>query len=268
MTLDPDVTAGGEAADARAVRALVVEGGSAGLPIPSLATRLGLTPESQRLIVGRLVSAGDVEPLGQTLVARPLLARLGEAVLARLADHHRASPLSDGAPREEVRGQLFAHAAAGVFERVLDDLVAAGRIVARERVALATHRVQVAGPEAEASARMVEAWRVAGLKPPDAAEVATTLSLAKPLVDKLTALLIRQRVLIKVDALLFHESALAGLVQDVRQLKAPAGASPATIDVARFKERYAVTRKYAIPLLEYLDRERVTRRVGAARVVI
>jgi selenocysteine-specific elongation factor len=268
VTLDPDVAAGGEGADARAVRALVVEGGSAGLPIPSLATRLGLAPESQRLIVDRLVSAGEIEPIGPVLVACARLARLGDAVLARLADHHRASPLSDGAPREEVREQLFAHAAAGVFERVLDDLVAAGRIVARERVALATHRVQVAGPEAEASARMVEAWRVAGLKPPDAAEIAATLSLAKPLVDKLTALLIRQRVLVKVDALLFHESALAGLVQDVRQLRAPAGGPPATIDVARFKERYAVTRKYAIPLLEYLDRERVTRRVGDARVVI
>ena len=115
--------------------------------------------------------------VGLVLVARPLLARLGEAVLARLAEHHRANPLSDGAPREEVREQLFPHAAPGVFERVLDDLVSGGRIVARERLALATHRVQVAGPEAEASARIVEACRAAGLKAPDAAEIAATLSL-------------------------------------------------------------------------------------------
>ena len=43
---------------------------------------------------------------------------------------------------------------------------------------------------------------------------------------------------------------------------------PARIDVATFKERFGVTRKFAIPLLEYLDRERVTRRVGDARVVL
>ena len=51
-------------------------------------------------------------------------------------------------------------------------------------------------------------------------------------------------------------------------LKAAAGPGQARIDVATFKERYGVSRKFAIPLLEYLDRERVTRRVGDARVLI
>ena len=40
------------------------------------------------------------------------------------------------------------------------------------------------------------------------------------------------------------------------------------LDVGRFKERFGVTRKFAIPLLEYLDRERVTRRMGESRVVL
>jgi selenocysteine-specific elongation factor len=38
--------------------------------------------------------------------------------------------------------------------------------------------------------------------------------------------------------------------------------------VSTFKERFGITRKYAIPLLEYLDRERVTRRMGDARLVL
>jgi selenocysteine-specific elongation factor len=40
------------------------------------------------------------------------------------------------------------------------------------------------------------------------------------------------------------------------------------IDVGRFKELTGVSRKYAIPLLEYLDRERVTRRVGNERIIL
>jgi selenocysteine-specific elongation factor len=40
------------------------------------------------------------------------------------------------------------------------------------------------------------------------------------------------------------------------------------VDVAGFKTRYGISRKFAIPLLEWLDRERVTRRVGEARIVI
>ena len=72
----------------------------------------------------------------------------------------------------------------------------------------------------------------------------------------------------RIDTLVFHESALRQLKDDVRALKAGAAAGAATIDVAAFKDRYGITRKYAIPLLEYLDRERVTRRAGEGRVVI
>ena len=50
-------------------------------------------------------------------------------------------------------------------------------------------------------------------------------------------------------------------------MKAASAGAPSKLDVAAFKDRYGVTRKYAIPLLEYLDRERVTRRVGDSRIV-
>jgi selenocysteine-specific elongation factor len=86
-------------------------------------------------------------------------------------------------------------------------------------------------------------------------------------VDRIAKLLVRQKILVKVDALLFHAEALAQLKIEVRGLKESAGGN-AKVDVAAFKARYGITRKYAIPLLEYLDRERVTRRVGDARVVL
>ena len=80
-------------------------------------------------------------------------------------------------------------------------------------------------------------------------------------------LLLRQKVLVRVDMLLFHDEALRQLKDEVAALKASAGGA-ARIDVATFKERFGVTRKFAIPLLEYLDRERVTRRMGDTRVVL
>ena len=70
----------------------------------------------------------------------------------------------------------------------------------------------------------------------------------------------------KVDVLLFHDAALKHLKAEVGAMKA--GGTAAQIDVATFKERFGVTRKFAIPLLEYLDRERVTRRIGETRVVL
>jgi selenocysteine-specific elongation factor len=81
---------------------------------------------------------------------------------------------------------------------------------------------------------------------------------------KIVTLLLRDKVLIKVsDDLVFHRSTLEQLRRRVAAYKVKS----AIIDVAMFKELTGVTRKYAIPLLEYLDRERVTRRVGDAREI-
>ena len=65
---------------------------------------------------------------------------------------------------------------------------------------------------------------------------------------------------------LIFEDQLEALKADLRKLKT--SGAQVRLDVGAFKERYGVTRKFAIPLLEYLDRERVTRRVGESRVLV
>jgi selenocysteine-specific elongation factor len=265
--LDAATVADPRTADERAVSLLVREAASTGLPLTALTSRLGLR-DTDSGTSARLERAGLITRIGSALVPVQLLADLAKSVLALVGEYHRASPLVDGIPREEVRERLFAHASPGVFDRVIDGLVSAGRITARERLALSGHRVAVEGADAAASERIVERYRDAGLKPPETAEVAATLGISAELVAKIVTLLVRQRTLLRVDTLVFHEEALLRLKADVRShTPAPSGA-PATIDVAGFKERYGVTRKFAIPLLEYLDRERVTRRVGDSRVVI
>ena len=76
----------------------------------------------------------------------------------------------------------------------------------------------------------------------------------------------RDRRIASLDGVHFHPEALERLKSDVRGLKT--GTSAATIDVATFKTHYGLSRKFAIPLLEWLDRERVTRRMGEKRVVL
>jgi selenocysteine-specific elongation factor len=96
-------------------------------------------------------------------------------------------------------------------------------------------------------------------------EVLAALPIDKARAQKLVTLLLRDRVLVKLaDELVFHQSAL----QELRQILAKYKAQSPKIDVGKFKDLTGVTRKYAIPLLEYLDRERVTRRVGDERVIL
>ena len=204
---------------------------------------------------------------GDVLVASRLVAHLKDAIVAALTQHHRAQPLSEGLPREELREHLFARGHAAVFDRALADLSAASTIFVRDRVALATHRVELTPEEERARAAIERAYRDGGLKPPDAAAIAAAVGAPAPVADRMLKLLQRQKVLVRVDVLLFHDEALKQLKAEVTALKTSAGAG-ARIDVATFKERFGVTRKFAIPLLEYLDRERVTRRMGESRVVL
>jgi len=137
------------------------------------------------------------------------------------------------------------------------------RIVATDRLALASHRVSLSAEEARAYEIIEALFREAGLAPPDEAALVAGASVPAPVADRVVKLLVRQKRLVKIDTLLFHVDALARLKADVRGMKGLSG-----VDVPAFKERYGITRKYAIPLLEYLDRERVTRRVGNSRVVL
>jgi selenocysteine-specific elongation factor len=79
-------------------------------------------------------------------------------------------------------------------------------------------------------------------------------------------ILLREKVLVKVaDDLVFHQLAVKNLREMLAKYRKERGAR---LPIGAFKELTGVSRKYAIPLLEYLDREHLTRRVGDERVIL
>jgi selenocysteine-specific elongation factor len=232
-----------------------------------MTSRAGVDPRYVDARADALVGAKQAVRAGDVLVSAAIYARLIDGIVKTLSAHHKAKPLSEGMPREELREHLFARGHAAVFDRALADLSDAHTIFVKDRVALSTHRVELTAEEDRARAAIARAYRDGGLTPPDATAIAATVGAPAPVADRMLKLLQRQKVLVRVDVLLFHEEALKQLKAAVTALKATAGAG-ARIDVATFKERFGVTRKFAIPLLEYLDRERLTKRVGDARVML
>jgi selenocysteine-specific elongation factor len=239
-----------------------------GLPLEKLVPRAGVPPREISAVAARLQASGRVQLANDRLVSATLLHDRTARLLALVADFHKAQPLADGIPREEARERVFARAHPHVFERVLQDLASANRLVVRDRLAAPGHRLELTPEEMRTRAALEAAYRASGLKPPDAGSLAAEKRLAPALVDKITSLLVRQKVLARVDTLVFHAEALQTLKGDIQALKATAPGGRATVDVTMFKDRYGITRKFAIPLLEWLDRERVTRRVGDTRVVL
>jgi selenocysteine-specific elongation factor len=248
-----------------AVAAFVRERGGAGLPTRSLISRAGLSAAGGEAVVRELAEAGTVRVIGDLLVDAAFLAERGAALVQMVKQHHAAQPLSPGVPREEARERLFGRSAPEVFDHVVASLERGKGLLARDTLSVPGHQLSLSPDEARARELLSAAFREAGLAPPDPKTVASATGIDAGVADRMLKLLVREKTLTRIDELLFHADALARLKSDVKARKE---AGETRMDVALFKERYSVTRKFAIPLLEYLDRERVTRRMGDARLIL
>ena len=271
VALDANATTGA----VEAVAAMVMAAGLPGLPGEALSARAGVAPAAVAAMIEALATRG-VEAVGDRLVTASHLTRAKDLLVKLVTAFHRAQPLSDGLPREEAREKVastFGKATAdrsldtSVFDRIVDDLKKAKIVAGADRLALASHKVAATGEDARIKDAIAAAYAAAGLKPPDVATVQAAAGAPAAMVEKITAVLIREKVLVRLDTLTFHASALQTLKDEMRALKA-GSAGVVTVDVAAFKDKYGISRKFAIPLLEYLDRERVTRRTGDVRLVI
>ena len=252
-----------------ALTVFVNEAGGTGLARAALVSRAGLSYRKADAAVARLTKGGvghaRREPAGVAPRAAPSSA---SGSLAALRAHHETHPHAGGMPREEARERFFRRVAPEVFEAVLDGLVSARRLVARDRLALAGQGVSLSETETRAQEALEQVYRDAGLTPPDLADGrGRGRHAACPVAERMILLLVRA-----TDAgeswmpCCFMAPRSRRLKADIRRMKDEPGG--ARVDVASFKARFGVTRKYAIPLLEYLDRERVTRRMGESRIVL
>jgi selenocysteine-specific elongation factor len=212
----------------------------------------------------RLADAAGLAWCNQVLVAPAAYAKAKMDALQVLKKFHDANPLVAGMSKEELRERV--NLGPEVFDGVLAKLAEEKKLeAAAELVHLPGRGVVMKDEEAESKKIIEQAFASAGLKVPSLKDVLAGLKVDKIRAQKIVTLLLRDRVLIKIsEELVFHQSALVDLRRKIAALKNTAP----KIDVAHFKDMTGVSRKYAIPLLEYLDRERVTRRVGDERVIL
>jgi selenocysteine-specific elongation factor len=212
----------------------------------------------------KLVVKAGLVPCNRVLVAPAAFAEAKADVLQALKKFHDANPLVAGMSKEELRERT--NLGPEVFYSVLEKLAEEKKLEgAGELVHLSGRGVVMKDEEAESRKIIEQAFASAGLKVPSLKEVLAGLKVDKVRAQKIVTLLLRDKILIKIsEELVFHQSALINLRRKIAELKNTAP----KIDVARFKDMTGVSRKYAIPLLEYLDRERVTRRVGDERAIL
>jgi selenocysteine-specific elongation factor len=239
--------------------------GGGGVRVGPLSGRVPFGPERLRPLLDGLQGAGRVVAIDRDWFVHPeSLARLRDLAVAALEQFHAAFPLRPGMSREELRGRagapderVFAHLVAG--------LDAEGVVrTDRDKIRLASHDVRLSPEQQKTVDRLEQDFLGAAAAPPSPEEALGRAGLSGDEDHELFQVLVEARKLVRVkESLYFHAQALDA-IQDklVAMLRERKEIGPSDI-----KDLLGISRKYAIPLLEFFDARRVTTRVGERRVL-
>lgn len=225
-----------------------------GASVHRLAARMGVSPET---VAGWAAAASLVELKAPEpwLIPKEALERQSARLRDALAAFHKANPLLPGMPKASARMPPF------ILEGILErdkEVVADGEVLR-----LARHKLALKQDEDEALVRIEALFRDAGLAVPAVNDVLAQSGVDANRARSILQILLRQQRLVRVSPeLIYHAQALETLKATLASKKGT------TFGVGEFKDWTGVSRKYAIPLLEFLDRLRVTRRLGDKRVVV
>jgi selenocysteine-specific elongation factor len=246
--------------------------GEQGLRRSEIAARTGWTDETLEDAAKKAIGSGAVVEADGVYLGKSSFERMSQAALAEIKEHHRREPLARGLLRETLRERIFSHAAPEVFRSVMTHLEKAGALVSeKEVVRAASHKLSLSSHDIALRDKLENIYKTAALEPPtldEALERAGGAGTARQHERKIFQLLLDSRLLVRVSPeFYFHREALDHLLVKLREYGAR-HEPERLIDVPTFKEIAGITRKYAIPLLEYFDRERITRRAGDKRIIL
>jgi selenocysteine-specific elongation factor len=205
-------------------------------------------------------------------LARESFDRLSSMVLDELERHHKREPLARGMLRETLREKVFAHSLPELFTAVIGRLEKTGAVVSEKDIIRAgSHSVGLSEQDAQMSASIEKVYRDAGVEAPSIDDVMKRAGVGisqRTQARKILQLLVDGKKLLRIQNEMFMHADVVAALRVRLNNYASQHEPQRLIDVPAFKELAGVSRKYAIPLLEYLDREQVTRRTGDKRVIL
>jgi len=200
------------------------------------------------------------------LVLPAIMEALKKETVSLVARFHRDNPLLRGISREELRKRAFDGLPPEIFRFCLEQL-SEERLVAihEDMVAQYGREVKLSPAELKIKEMIEGLLQQAGWQAPSLREIPDLLSADANGVRKICFWMLKEKILIRIsEDLAYHESTLRAMKDRIHS-RYPADSR---FGVAEFKELFDLTRKHAIPLLEYLDREHFTRRQGSDRIIL
>ncbi len=246
--------------------------GKNGLALNELRVKTGLLSRVVDDAVDALVENGRVVRLGGHAIAADAFSELKTRASELITDVQKSDPLAGGISREAVRDRIFAFIDTSVFNKAIGELVASGNIASENEIlkpACGTYELSV--PQTKALDGLRQIFRDDNFEVPKLDEAIRDVSAkygTNPAeTRKIFQILVTSNEVIKVSSeFYFNRQAIDSLVSKMR--KQAAMTADRLINVPAFKSLAGISRKYAIPLLEYFDSSSVTVRLGDKRRVI
>ena len=246
--------------------------GVRGVRLADLAAATGWTNEVLANVAAGVQKHGSVIEVGGLYIARDSFDRLSTALIAELERHHKREPLARGMLRETLREKVFTHSAPELFNGVVARLEGEGKVVSeKDIVRSSAHSVGLSDKDIELSNRIEQIYLAAGVEAPsldDAMTKANVPAAQRAQARKLLQLLLDDRKLVRIQGEMFMHSKVIEDLKTKLLTYASQHEPDRLIDVPAFKDLAGVSRKYAIPLLEYFDRAQITRRAGDKRLIL
>ena len=253
-------------------RAFVSSSAERGLRVADVAAATGWNNDVLANVASLAQTGEQVVDAGGVYLAREAFDRLSSMVLDELERHHKREPLARGMLRETLREKVFAHSVPELFSAVVAKLETSGAVVSEKDIIRAgSHSVGLSAQDAQMSARIEKVYRDAGVEAPSIEEAMKRAGVSiaqRTQARKILQLLVDGRKLVRIQNEMFMHVVVVENLKLKLGKYADAHEPHRLIDVPAFKELAGVSRKYAIPLLEYFDREQVTRRTGDKRVIL
>jgi selenocysteine-specific elongation factor len=248
--------------DAERALAEIESAGLRGLDRGALGPRL-VARRVEAPVARVLTSLAVQEPGGATRwVASGVRRAAGERLVAAVRAFHAAAPDEEGPTLALALAAVPANAAPGLANALLTDLVGAGTLVrSGDRVRLASFVASVSTASGPAMA-LEAALEEARLTPPTLTELAATLQLDLARARALASALARERRVVHVQGdIWFARAPIDAMIERVTAALRERG----SLNTAELKELLGVSRKYLVPIAEWLDAQRITLRVGDSR---
>ncbi len=250
-----------EASTIQKIHLRIARRGMAGITLQNISHETGTKPPAILRLLAPLIKEEKLLSLPGDLLLTAEAMDECVALVFRTFENSTKESSSHGLKRSELKSN--ARLGAEVFEFALMRLAREKKVCLQNELIFGFGRDRSDPDRARLSA-ILSAYEAAGLATPSPEELSARLAIPLGEIRGLITSLLREKRLVKLgnEAVFFHSQALTDLAQRIRTLRGE------RIDVARFKELTGLSRKYAIPLLEYLDRERVTRKQDDHRVVL